>query len=116
MAGRICQFDRQLNPTNDAPPQPRQILGTARPGQQDQKLIAAGSGWYKPATFNAQYPGPVVKAELDADDANRERDFILPFLRPGLLGSAVTIGAMAAMVLNQILPRAASDRAPKSQA
>lgn len=40
----------------------------------------------------------------------------LPDMLQYLLGSAVTIGAMAAMVLNQILPRAASDRAPKSQA
>jgi xanthine/uracil permease len=39
----------------------------------------------------------------------------LPDMLQYLLGSAVTIGAMAAMVLNQILPRAASDRAPKSQ-
>ena len=40
----------------------------------------------------------------------------LPDMLQYLLGSAVTIGAMAAMVLNQILPRAASGRAPKSQA
>ena len=39
----------------------------------------------------------------------------LPDMLQYLLGSAVTIGAMAAMVLNQILPRAASSRAPKSQ-
>lgn len=36
-----------------------------------------------------------MQAELDADDANRERDFILPFLRPGLLGSAVTLQRLA---------------------
>ena len=36
-----------------------------------------------------------MQAELDADDANRERDFILPFLRPGLLGSAVQLQRLA---------------------
>lgn len=36
-----------------------------------------------------------MQAVLDADDANRERDFILPFLRPGLLGSAVTLQRLA---------------------
>src|SRR5690606_38597431 len=36
-----------------------------------------------------------LQAELDADDANRERDFILPFLRPGLLGAAVTLQRLA---------------------
>ena len=33
----------------------------------NQLLIAAGSGWYKPATFDAKYEGPLVKAELDVD-------------------------------------------------
>ena len=32
-----------------------------------------------------------LQAELDTDDAKRERDFILPFLRPGLLGAAVQL-------------------------
>ena len=33
----------------------------------NQLCIAAGSGWYKPATFDAAYMGPLVKAELDVD-------------------------------------------------
>ena len=33
----------------------------------NELLIAAGSGWYKPATFDAKYEGPLVKAELDVD-------------------------------------------------
>ncbi len=36
-----------------------------------------------------------MQAELDADDAGRERDFILPFLRPGLLGAAVQLQRLA---------------------
>ena len=36
-----------------------------------------------------------MQAELDADDANRERDFILPFLRPGLLGAATQLQRLA---------------------
>ena len=36
-----------------------------------------------------------LQAELDADDAKRERDFILPFLRPGLLGAAVQLQRLA---------------------
>lgn len=36
-----------------------------------------------------------MQAELDAADAGRERDFILPFLRPGLLGAAVELQRLA---------------------
>jgi hypothetical protein len=36
-----------------------------------------------------------MQQQLDAGEANRERDFILPFLRPGLLGSAVTLQRLA---------------------
>ena len=36
-----------------------------------------------------------MQAELDLDDANRERDFILPFLRPGLLGAASQLQRLA---------------------
>ena len=36
-----------------------------------------------------------MQAELDADDGNRERDFILPFLRPGLLGAASQLQRLA---------------------
>jgi hypothetical protein len=36
-----------------------------------------------------------MQAELDLDDANRERDFILPFLRPGMLGAAVQLQRLA---------------------
>lgn len=32
---------------------------------ENEIQIWAGSGWYKPATFDAAYPGPLVKAELD---------------------------------------------------
>ena len=32
---------------------------------ENELLIAAGSGWYKPETFEAVYEGPLVKAELD---------------------------------------------------
>jgi len=31
----------------------------------NQLVLAIGSGWYKKATFDAQYEGPLVKAELD---------------------------------------------------
>ena len=34
---------------------------------QNEILIAAGSGWYKPTTFGTVYDGPLVKAELDVD-------------------------------------------------
>ncbi len=36
-----------------------------------------------------------LQARLDAAEGNRERDFILPFLRPGLLGAAVTLQRLA---------------------
>ena len=36
-----------------------------------------------------------LQQQLDAGQANRERDFILPFLRPGLLGSAVQLQRLA---------------------
>jgi len=36
-----------------------------------------------------------LQAQLDAQDANRARDFILPFLRPGLLGAAVQLQRLA---------------------
>lgn len=32
-----------------------------------------------------------LQAQLDAGEASRERDFLLPFLRPGLLGAAVRL-------------------------
>ena len=32
---------------------------------RNELLIAAGSGWYKSTTFDAEYDGPLVKAELD---------------------------------------------------
>ena len=34
---------------------------------ENEILIYAGSGWYKPATFGVAYDGPLVKAELDVD-------------------------------------------------
>ena len=34
---------------------------------ENEILINAGSGWYKPATFGTVYDGPLVKAELDVD-------------------------------------------------
>ena len=34
---------------------------------ENEILIFAGSGWYKPATFGVAYDGPLVKAELDVD-------------------------------------------------
>ncbi len=36
-----------------------------------------------------------MQAQLDAAEATRERDFLLPFLRPGLLGSAITLQRLA---------------------
>ena len=34
---------------------------------ENELLINAGTGWYKPMTFGAAYDGPLVKAELDVD-------------------------------------------------
>jgi len=36
-----------------------------------------------------------MQLQLDAAQAMRERDFLLPFLRPGLLGSAITLNRLA---------------------
>ena len=36
-----------------------------------------------------------MQQQLDAGEASRERDFILPFLRPGLLGAAVQLQRLA---------------------
>ena len=36
-----------------------------------------------------------MQAQLDAGQATRERDFLLPFLRPGLLGSAISLRRLA---------------------
>jgi hypothetical protein len=36
-----------------------------------------------------------MQVQLDAAQATRERDFLLPFLRPGLLGSAITLQRLA---------------------
>ena len=36
-----------------------------------------------------------MRAQLDAGQASRERDFLLPFLRPGLLGSAISLRRLA---------------------
>ncbi|QNN71614.1 S46 family peptidase [Thermomonas carbonis] len=36
-----------------------------------------------------------MQAQLDAGQATRDRDFLLPLLRPGLLGSAVTLRRLA---------------------
>ena len=33
---------------------------------ENEIVLWISSGWYKPITFDAAYPGPVVKAELDA--------------------------------------------------
>ena len=42
------------------------VSGLLRKGR-NELLIAAGTGWYKPATFGAVYEGPLVKAELALD-------------------------------------------------
>ena len=34
---------------------------------ENEIMIYAGSGWYKPTTFGVAYDGPLVKAELDVD-------------------------------------------------
>ena len=34
---------------------------------ENELMINAGTGWYKPATFGVTYDGPLVKAELDVD-------------------------------------------------
>ena len=44
------------------------VSGQLKKGR-NELIIAAGSGWYKPTTFEAKYAGPLVKAELDADGA-----------------------------------------------
>ena len=36
-----------------------------------------------------------MQQQLDAGEANRARDFVLPFLRPGLLGAAVQLQRLA---------------------
>jgi len=36
-----------------------------------------------------------MQAQLDAGQATRERDFLLPFLRPGLLGAAISLRRLA---------------------
>ena len=36
---------------------------------ENELLIYAGTGWYKPTTFGVAYDGPLVKAELDVDGA-----------------------------------------------
>jgi hypothetical protein len=36
-----------------------------------------------------------MQVQLDAAQATRERDFLLPFLRPGLLGAAITLQRLA---------------------
>ena len=40
------------------------VTGLLKKGE-NELLIWAGSGWYKPKTFRAVYEGPLVKAELD---------------------------------------------------
>lgn len=42
------------------------VAGLLEKGE-NELLVAAGSGWYKPGTFGAVYEGPLVKAELDFD-------------------------------------------------
>ncbi len=42
------------------------VSGFLKAGE-NELLIAASSGWYKPTTFRAAYEGPLVKAELDVD-------------------------------------------------
>ena len=44
---------------------------------------------------NLQSDVRAMQAQLDAGQATRERDFILPFLRPGLLGAAVQLQRLA---------------------
>ena len=36
---------------------------------ENELVVWASSGWYKPATFGAVYEGPLVRAELDLDGA-----------------------------------------------
>lgn len=43
------------------------VTGMLRKGQ-NELVVWAGSGWYKPKTFGAQYEGPLVKAELCYSD------------------------------------------------
>ena len=53
--------------------------------------------WLKqqPDANSAQTDIRALQAELNQADAYRERDFILPFLRPGLLGAAVQLQRLA---------------------
>lgn len=58
LAPAVSQLNkRSLIVTYDLTPYLRQ--GT------NELLVWLGQGWYKPTTFGAEYPGPVVKAEMD---------------------------------------------------
>ncbi len=62
--------------------------------REDEAAMLAWLG--KQAGAKARLAGiRAMQAELDLDDANRERDFILPFLRPGMLGAAVQLQRLA---------------------
>lgn len=37
---------------------------------ENELMLWAGQGWYKENTFRAQYPGPLVKAEIDEQQAD----------------------------------------------
>ncbi|WP_256646458.1 S46 family peptidase [Thermomonas paludicola] len=62
--------------------------------REDESAMLAWLG-KQPGSKPAQADIRALQAQLDAADASRERDFILPFLRPGLFGAAVTLQRLA---------------------
>lgn len=60
----------------------------------DEKAMLA---WLVKQPHAAQVQADIaaMQAQLDMEDATRARDFILPFLRPGLLGAAVQLQRLA---------------------
>ena len=60
----------------------------------DEKAMLAWLG--KQSNAKTELAGiAALQAQLNQADAQRERDFILPFLRPGLLGAAVQLQRLA---------------------
>ena len=60
----------------------------------DEKAMLVWLG--KQANAKPELAGiAALQAQLNQADAQRERDFILPFLRPGLLGAAVLLVRLA---------------------
>ena len=61
---------------------------------EDEKAMLAWLG-KQPGTKAEQAGIRALQQQLDAGEANRARDLVLPFLRPGLLGAAVQLQRLA---------------------